>query len=249
MNLDTLASRMRRQEIYQTQRALDGAWAILRVDGRGFSKLTEARFAKPFDPTFHDLMVGAARTLMEELQAPLAYTQSDEISLVLPPSWDLFDRRVEKIVSIGAATATASFSIAHGAPVHFDGRLWVGPSLAYVREYFLWREADASRCALSTAVYWTLRNAGHTAREAHRALDGAGVSEKNELLFAQGINFNELPVWQRRGVVLSWETYEKKGYNPVTDEEVLTERRRITADEDIPRSDAFADRVVTLLDA
>jgi len=41
-------------------------------------------------------------------------------------------------------------------------------------------------------------------------LDRASTSDKNELLFQQGINFNEVPAWQRRGIGLVWETFDRE---------------------------------------
>ena len=69
MNLDEFAARMKRQEIYQGLRLLDGAWGVVRVDGRGFSKLTERAFEKPFDVRFRDLMHETARALVDPLRA------------------------------------------------------------------------------------------------------------------------------------------------------------------------------------
>ena len=43
--------------------------------------------------------------------------------------------------------------------------------------------------------------------------------------------------------MLHWETYQKEGFNPVTEEVVMTERRRIAVDEAIPMKDGFGDRV------
>ena len=128
MNMDDFAGRMREHELYQGQRFLPGAWVILRVDGRGFSGLTEAHYTKPFDERFRDHMHAAALALVEDMQGALAYVQSDEISVVLPPDWALFDRRQEKAVSLSASIAAVSFSMAAGRAVQFDGRAWVGAS-------------------------------------------------------------------------------------------------------------------------
>ena len=46
------------------------------------------------------------------------------------------------------------------------------------------------------------------------------VAEKNELLFQGGINFNDLPAWQKRGTGLYWEEYVKEGINPQTGQSV-----------------------------
>jgi tRNA(His) 5'-end guanylyltransferase len=54
MNPDELADRMRQGEVFHSLRMLPGAWAVLRVDGRGFFRLTEERYEKPFDVRFHE---------------------------------------------------------------------------------------------------------------------------------------------------------------------------------------------------
>ena len=54
------------------------------------------------------------------------------------------------------------------------------------------------------------------AGEAERALSRQSWSAKHELLFQRGINFNDLPPWQRRGVGLLWEEYERPGTDPRT---------------------------------
>jgi tRNA(His) guanylyltransferase len=41
------------------------------------------------------------------------------------------------------------------------------------------------------------------------------LAAKNELLFQNGVNFNDLPNWQKRGVGLYWETFEKQGVIPL----------------------------------
>ena len=51
-------------------------------------------------------------------------------------------------------------------------------------------------------------------RQATSALHGLTVPQKNELLFQLGVNFNETPLWQRRGLALYYETYEKPGIDP-----------------------------------
>jgi tRNA(His) 5'-end guanylyltransferase len=56
----------------------------MRVDGRGFLRFTAARFDKPFDTTFHKLMVQTVRVLLDALQGCYAYTESNEISVLCP---------------------------------------------------------------------------------------------------------------------------------------------------------------------
>ena len=76
--------------------------------------------------------------------------------------------------------------------------------------------------------------------EATAALRGLSVSGKNELLFRNGINFNDLPSWQKRGSGLYWEEYERPGENPVTGERVVARRRRIRHELELPVKDAYS---------
>jgi tRNA(His) 5'-end guanylyltransferase len=249
MNPDELADRMRQGEVFHSLRMLPGAWVVLRVDGRGFSRLTEERYEKPFDARFHEVIVRTANTLLEELQGLYAYTQSDEISVLFRPEWSLFDREVEKLVSLSAALASATFTHAAGAPATFDGRAWLGVDVPTVLDYFRWRQSDATRCALNGWCYWTLRKEGWSVRKATSELEGSTVSSKHELLFQRGINFNEVPLWQRRGVGILWERYQKEGVDPRDGRIVPTERRRLKVEASLPMKDEYEAWLRSLIEA
>jgi tRNA(His) 5'-end guanylyltransferase len=238
-----LEERMRELEWFHDLRVIPDAWPVVRVDGRSFTRLSDEHFERPFDPRFHEIMVAVAATLLAELHGVLAFTESDEISVLLPAGTDLFSREVEKLVSVSAGIASASFSLALGKPAHFDSRVWVGPTPQHVVDYFRWRQMDAARCCLNGWCYWTLRKEGQSVQQATAALERKSFSEKNELLFARGINFNDVPLWQKHGVALYWRAVEKDGFNPVTGESAKSMRRQVHVDEAIPRGDAFADLV------
>jgi tRNA(His) 5'-end guanylyltransferase len=78
-------------------------------------------------------------------------------------------------------------------------------------------------------------------------LRGMSVAAKNELLFNHAVNFNDLPRWQRRGVGLFWETYEKQATNRQTGEEVLVQRKRIKHELELPMKEAYSTFVENLL--
>lgn len=247
MQHDDFERRMRALEYYHNLILLPGAWTVVRVDGHSFSRFTADRFEKPFDPRFRAMMLAAARALITDLGGLYAYTESDEISLLLSPAWDLFGREVEKLVSLSAGMASAVFTLAAGTPAHFDSRIWVGVTREQVVDYFRWRHADAARCALNGWAYWTLRKDGLSVSAATQQLKSQTVTYKNELLFQHGINFNDLPAWQRRGTGLAWETYEKPGFNPKTGEAVTATRRRLAEDANLPLGDAYSEYIRAIL--
>jgi len=240
MKRSDFEQRLRTRECFHALRLVQGAWAILRVDGHGFSRMTESRFEKPFDPRFHDFMARTAQALLERLSGLFAFTESDEISVLLPRDWDLFDRELEKAVSLSAGLASATFSLASGIEAHFDSRVWLGVADGDVVDYFRWRQADATRCALNGWCYWTLRKSGKSVSEATAILKNQTAAFKNELLFQQGINFNDVPTWQRRGTGVYWESYEKEGYNPRLNQKVTTSRRRLKVDRDLSIKEEYS---------
>jgi len=237
---DDLEARMRAGEVFHSMKLLSGAWTVIRADGRTFSRFTEKRFEKPFDARFRDLMMTAAQALLREFNGIYAYTESDEVSVLFPPQWDMFSRELEKIVSLSASIVASAFTHAGGEAAHFDSRVWLGADREAVIDYFRWRQSDATRCALNGWCYWTLRKKGVSVADATRTLEEKPVSFKNELLFQNGINFNDLPLWQRRGIGIYWEDYEREGFNPVRNEKVMAVRRRLKIDDSLPMKEEYA---------
>ncbi|MBK8256119.1 MAG: tRNA 5'-guanylyltransferase [Polyangiaceae bacterium] len=239
MKSDELDEKMRAGEIFHNLRALNGTFIVVRVDGRSFSRLTGRICEKPFDHGFHHKMTEAAKAVLTTLDGVYAHTQSDEISVLLAQNASHFDRGVEKLVSIAASAATASLSLALGEPVEFDARLWLGARKGDVVDYFRWRQSDATRSAINNWVYWLLRKEGKSVKDATQTMVGLSTAAKNEMLFKRGINFNEVPAWQRRGAGIYWETITKIGKNPKTGQEVPTQRRRLKVDSDLPMKEAY----------
>lgn len=202
-------------------------WLVIRVDGRGFSALTEASYAKPFDESFHRTMLVTAKALMVDFGATLAYVQSDEISVALEADSDLFGRRAEKVSSVAAGIASSAFSLAASHRAVFDGRVIVEPGPWAVADYLLWRRSDAVRNALNSCLYWTLRNEGQSRRRAGRTLEGLSRDEKLGALADRGVDFYALDPWTREGSFLSWETCPHEGWNPLTQAAEWTERRKV----------------------
>jgi len=243
MKFNELDTRMRVFETANERCVLPGVYAVARLDGRSFTRLTkeEHDFEAPFDPRFRDMMVETTRYLMGETGMSFAYgyTQSDEVSLLFSPSDQSFGRKLRKLGSVLAGEASAKFTSLLGSIAAFDCRLSQLPSQALVLDYFRWRSADAHRNSLSAHCYWILRKSGASPGEATARLEGRSAAEKNELLFSRGINFNELPLWQRRGVGVAWEAFEKVGVNPTSGERTTAQRRRLAAVMELPMKDEY----------
>jgi tRNA(His) 5'-end guanylyltransferase len=250
MKFDELDRKMRVYETVADYCVLPGMYMVARLDGRSFTRLTKdvCQFEAPFDIRFRDLMVGTAESLMScGFNIRFAYTGSDEISLLFDLNERQFGRKLRKYNSTLAGEASAHFSLQLGQVACFDCRICQFPTADVVVDYFRWRNEDAARNALSAWCYWTLRKAGHSEQQATRSLLGLTVSQKNELLFQHGINFNTLPLWQRRGVGLYWEQYEKTAVNPMTGEVVSVERRRIRTDFELPMKNEYDQFVRAML--
>lgn len=245
MKFDELDKRMRVYETASDLCALPGLYLVARVDGRAFTRLTKeiCSFEAPFDVRFRDLMLDTAEHLMSGAGLDMMYgfTESDEISLLMRPEENSFGRKLRKLVSILAGEASAKFSLLLGKVAAFDCRISQLPSLELVVDYFRWRNEDAHRNALSAHAYWALRKQGKSVGDATLALQGLSVADKNELLFRLGFNFNDLPAWQKRGSGLYWESFEKRGSNPVTNETVVARRRRIRRDLELPMKDEYSE--------
>jgi tRNA(His) 5'-end guanylyltransferase len=251
MKFDELDSKMRVFETAHDRSVLPGMFLVARIDGRNFTRLTKEvhKFEAPYDVRFRDLMTETTVHLMNcGFNALYGYTQSDEISLLFHPRITTFDRKVRKYNSILAGEASAKFSVLLQDLACFDCRISELPNIDLVVDYFRWRNEDAHRNALNAHCYWLLRKEGQSVRDATAALDRLSVAEKNELLWQREINFNDLPLWQRRGTGVYWERYQKTGTNPVTQEVVATTRRKLRTNLELPMRDEYDALVQRLID-
>lgn len=250
MIFEELDKKMRIYEESLDQYILPELYLVARLDGRSFSRLTKevCDFEAPFDVRFRDMMVNTVKSLMDcGFRVVYGFTESDEISLLFHPEEQTFSRKVRKFNSILAGQASAAFSLQLGQAIAMDCRIVPLPTLEKVQDYFLWRQEDAHRNALNAHCYWMLRKEGISPRIATEQLDGKSIAYKNELLFSRGINFNELPAWQKRGIGIWWDTVEKQGYNPVTAQTVITQRRALKVETELPLGEAYAELIAAFL--
>ncbi len=250
MNFDVLDAQMRKYEASLDQILLPELYLVARLDGNRFTRLTKevCRFEAPFDEKFRDMMVETVKALMTYgFRVIYGYTESDEISLLFHPEEDTFGRKVRKYNSLLAGVASAAFSMQLEQQAIFDCRMVPLPTPERVQDYFLWRQEDAHRNSLNAHCYWLLRRQGKSVSEATAMLSGQSAAFKNELLVQNGINYDKLPRWQKRGIGVYWKTVEKQGFNPVTKQIETASRRALYIDDTLPLREEYAGLIAGLL--
>lgn len=192
---------------------------IIRLDGKSFSKWTK-NLEKPFDDGFSDDMDATAVYLCENIQgAKFAYTQSDEITVVLTDfdtldSQAWFDYNVQKMVSIAASLATAKFNQLRMFRGNynsdyklacFDARVFQVPDIEEMVNTIIWRQKDCTRNSISMAAHALL---------GHSATMNKSSNEKQEMLFQEkGVNWNDYAPKYKRGTVIKRHVITIEGQN------------------------------------
>jgi len=225
---------MKDHEIYSNLRVV--APCFIRADGRNFRKtLTNLKCEQPYDLRFVRIMVDTSELFIRAsgLSPTLAFTFSDEINLLfykMP-----FSGRVEKLNSVSASYISSAFTLKMplNAPIAFDCRA-IPLSPDDIPSYLVWRQAEAWRNHTNAYGYYCLRKAGSNAREAHEKIRYMSSSEIHELVFMHGVNLAKTPAWQRRGILVYKERYQKSGYNTLLKQDVVTSRTNVVQNWNLP---------------
>ena len=209
---DELGDRQKMYEGREAQRrALPRLPVVVRIDGKGFSRWTKG-LVYPFDERLEQCRQHTVRHLLAETGALIGYHQSDEISLVLwsgdPKSQIYCDGRWQKIVSHTASMAANAWRDAVekyipekvGLHANFDSRAWEVPSLDEAANALMWREWDASKNSVSMAARSVY---------SHKEVNGKNGSEMQDMLMAKDINWNNYPVWAKRGTYMGRRSYNR----------------------------------------
>jgi len=251
---NSLSKRMKEYELAYKYKLTPRSYVIIRLDGKNFSKYT-SKLDKPFDVPLSDAMNETAKALCDEFNCKFAYTQSDEISLLITDIGNLeaemiHGGSIQKLCSLTASVATAKFNEVRNiqymmddgnmdpmAPTlpkqaYFDARVFIVPSQIEVVNHMIWRQQDATRNSVSMAAHALL---------GHKATMNRSGAEKQEMMFQEkGVNWNDYPTKFKRGVIIFKETYLKNVLNP-TDMDgnsepvvVLVPRTRWSIDSETP---------------
>lgn len=230
MKFDDFDRMMRQHELSLNETVTSCEWIVLRLDGRGFTKLTKEAldFARPFDERFHVAMQRTCEHLMAcGARISLCYTQSDEISLLLKDENVPFNGKTRKLNSVFAGEASGVFSLEVSRPTAFDCRTIPLAQTSDAVDYFRWRAEDANRNGLTAFCYWTLREAGLGPSKADAEMRGLSKDQKLALLTSYDVDFAAQPEWMRLGSFLRWKTDAHVGIDPRTSAEVATTRKAL----------------------
>jgi tRNA(His) 5'-end guanylyltransferase len=214
---------------------------IVRCDGICFHTFTKG-LKRPFDERLHALMCEVTKDLMQETNAVIGYTQSDEISLILPPNEEGTEiycgGRVFKVLTriSGRACNTFNRLLPQYLPTktpgfaQLDARVFPVPTKAEAVNAVLWRELDASKNSVSMAA---------RSMFSHSELQNKNGAQMQEMMFKQhGVNWNDYPAafkrgsyFQRRKVARRYTTEEMDKlpakHNARTNPELMVERTDI----------------------
>ena len=193
---------------------------IIRIDGNNFHNWTKG-LNRPFDESLTSLMVDTTKFLVQETNAVIGYTQSDEITLILysddRKSSIYNDGKKQKILSKLTGKCVSFFNERrlfhlpnHNRAANFDCRIYQTPSLHDACVQLLWREIDASKNSVSMLAQSLF---------SHNELHNLNANQMQDKMFSEkGVNWNELPSKLKRG------TYIKriKTSKPFSQEEIET---------------------------
>ena len=211
------------------------AYTIVRLDQKNASNYTKD-LVRPFDKGFSDDMNDTAKYLCKNVQGvKLAYTQSDEISLLITDfdkitSDMIYDGAVQKIVSVLAGQATAEFNRLRMKRMFSEflededrGHGDVLNDILVEFDSFNMGSFDARVFTIPDRIevynYFLCRqrdctrNSISMAVHATPGLNGKNKngSEMQDMLMEKGINWNDYPVKFKRGSTILKESYDKGG--------------------------------------
>jgi len=222
---DELGNRMKDQYENRTRYLLPRrTYTILRLDGKAFHTYTKG-LNKPFDNSLMQDMNNAVIAMLGEIQgAVFAYTQSDEISVLLTDfekestsAW--FDGNLQKMTSVAASIITAEFNKLRFlrnqsnwsankssvfpsdlVPAYFDCRVFTIPDRIEVNNHFRWRQQDCIRNSVSMVAQSNFT---------HKQLHGKSQRDMHDMLHAKGVNWaTDYTDGEKNGRIIVKETYD-----------------------------------------
>jgi len=173
---------------------------IIRLDGKSFHNYTK-KCNKPYDDSIINCMRLTAKKLCEEISdVKVAFTQSDEISLLLINYTNLntkawFDNNIQKMASVSASIASVTFTslsvniFGVTKQAYFDARTFILPK-EEVNNYFVWRQKDCIRNSISAAAQ---------SQFSSQQLNGKSTAKMKEMLLSKNVDWDNFSNKYRNG--------------------------------------------------
>lgn len=193
---------------------------IIRLDGNNFHNWTVG-LKRPFDKDLTNLMTETTKFLVQETNAVVGYTQSDEITLILyspdRKSAIYNDGKKQKILSKLTAKCVNFFNEerkkhlpTHNKIAVFDCRIYQTPTLHDAAVQLLWRENDATKNSIAMLAQSMFSH------DSLKNLNGSQMQDR--MMLEKSVNWNDLEVKFKRG------TYVKriKTSKPFSTEELAS---------------------------
>jgi tRNA(His) 5'-end guanylyltransferase len=211
-------------------------YTILRLDGCHFHTYTK-RLNRPFDSGLIADMDAAIVAMLPQLQGVVfAYTQSDEISILLTDfekettsAW--FDGNLQKMCSVSASILTAEFNRlrvnrnrndwnankrvsefpGNEKLAYFDCRVFTIPDRIEVMNMFRWRQQDCIRNSVSMVAQSNFK---------HTELQNKSQSDMHDMLHAKGVNWaTDFTDGEKNGRIIVKESYVENVILPKADKQ------------------------------
>ena len=207
-------------------------FTFIRVDGKSFSNFTKKFKRPFDDNFVNMMNQSAIALCEGAQGCKIGFVQSDEITVVLTDFEEIntgrwFDGVIQKICSNSASNVTERFNRAfytyliekyveeidpqfamdypirmkdvlkllktEGAKFKFDSRVFYIPSPTDTINNLVWRQQDATRNSISSVA---------RSLYSHSELNGKNGSQKQEMIFQKGQNWDKYPVGVKRGRVI-----------------------------------------------
>lgn len=241
MSHDSLGDRMKEYENTYRLHLTRRVPVIVRIDGKAFHTFTKG-FKRPFDAAIHEPMVDTAIELCRNVEGcKLAYTQSDEISLVLRNDDELttqawFGNNLQKIVSVTASMATQAFNRSYGIYVRRNYNIPASFEFmsdekqeAILKPYLLYTKKVDKALFDSRAFLipeeevvnyfiWRQQDAVRNSIEScarvlysDKELYKKNCSEMIRMMLDKGFDWNTLPTFQKSGTCIVKRSHEANG--------------------------------------
>lgn len=237
--LKDIEAKVNMYEEASKMKLMSGLPIICRLDGSSFSTFTKG-LVSPYDIRLTNLMIECCKYLVEYTNAKIGFVGSDEISLIIyEPDLNtqpIYNGRIEKILSELPAKLSVRFNklLPKYLPEkvdkepYFDCKVWNVPTIEDAINCLWMREESVFKNAITMASlnYYS-----------HKELECKNGSEKQEMLFQKGINFNDYPVEFKRGVYIK----RIKKFRKYTTEEIdklpLKHKARENPDLEVERTE------------